>query len=102
MSDPRPDAFDPIRLLLSGWKRILAATVAGAVIAGTYAVLAAPWFEAHISVVPAPQQKSGLPSLAGAGIAAQLDLPVDFNLGSSEVERIAAVLYSQSVADAVV
>lgn len=102
MSDLSRQGFDPLGLLRAGWKRVLGATVAGAVVAATYALLAPPWYQAQLSVVPSPQQKSGLPTLGGAGIAAQLDLPVDFNLGSSEVERIAAVLYSNSVADAVI
>jgi capsule polysaccharide export protein KpsE/RkpR len=65
--------------------------------------LAPKWYESVLTVVPSRQQKSGLSGLSGivgadlGGLASGLDLG-----GSADVQRIAAVLESNGVSDAVI
>jgi uncharacterized protein involved in exopolysaccharide biosynthesis len=76
-------------------------TVLGLIGSSLYAFLAPKWYEAQLVVVPSTPTKSP------GGIAGMLasELPVDFNLaatGTSDAERIQAVLKSRSVTDAVI
>lgn len=82
-------------------KRIAATTGAGFVIALFYALLAPKWYQSTLTVVPATPSKGGgtLGQLAGA-LGAAVEIP---ELGvNADVERIAAVLESTSVTDAVI
>ena len=102
-SPPNPT---PVRLRLPSRAellRVVAATVLAAVIAGLYLLLAPNWYTSTLTVVPAGQPKPTLP-LAGAlgALGSAADLPgLDFGQ-AVDVERIAAVLKSTSVTDAVI
>jgi tyrosine-protein kinase Etk/Wzc len=80
-------------------KRIGAATVACAAIAGLYGLLAPKWYASAVSVVPTKQQKASSLSSVLAG-----DIPIGGldATGSADATRIAAVLESTSVTDAVI
>ncbi len=83
-------------------KRIAVVTLACAAIGLIYGLVAPKWYRSTLTVVPARSQKAGgLSSLMGgefAGLAAGFDSP----LGGADVARIAAVLQSVSVTDAVI
>jgi capsule polysaccharide export protein KpsE/RkpR len=85
-------------------KRIAAVTLACAALAGLYALLAPKWFRSVLTVVPAKAQRGGggISSLLGAelgGLAGGFGIPLG---GGADVPRIAAVLQSISVSDAVI
>jgi uncharacterized protein involved in exopolysaccharide biosynthesis len=105
MSDPGVTSLDLLGLIRAGWRRsalIAALTLAAAV---TYALLAPKWYLAELSVVPSVTPKSGGGGMGASAVAAALDLPIDLGGGGGaggDVERIAAVLRSTSVTDAVI
>ncbi len=82
-------------------RRILVVTLAGALLGGAYGLLAPKWFRAAVTLVPSrPPRSSGFSSLLGSdlgGLAASLD-----TAGGADVQRIAAVLQSNAVTDAVI
>jgi capsule polysaccharide export protein KpsE/RkpR len=84
-------------------KRVAAAALAGALLGGLYVLLAPRWYESVLTVVPAKREKAGLSSLLGGelgGLASGLDsLGVG---GGTDAPRIAAVLESVAVSDAVI
>jgi len=84
-------------------KRVAAVTILFAVAGGLYGFLAPRWYRSVLSVVPASSPKpSGLASLAGmdpGGLAAGLGVSLG---GGADVARIAAVLQSVTVTDAVI
>jgi tyrosine-protein kinase Etk/Wzc len=85
----------------AAWKRIAVVTLACAVIGLMYGFLAPKWYSAVLTVVPAKPQKSGVASMLGgdlAGLAASLEGP----LGGADIARVAAVLQSNAVSDAVI
>jgi capsule polysaccharide export protein KpsE/RkpR len=72
-----------------------------AALGGLYALLAPSWYSSELTVVPTMQQKSGsLSSMLGAvgGLAPGLES----SLGGADTARIAAVMQSISVTDAVI
>jgi capsule polysaccharide export protein KpsE/RkpR len=83
-------------------KRIAAITAAFAAIGLLYGLLAPKWYRSALTVVPARSQKAGgFSNLLGpefAGLAAGFDA----SLVGADVARIAAVLQSISVTDAVI
>lgn len=83
-------------------RRRVAAVIAAFVVAGVlYALLAPRWYRSVVTVVPNKPQKSGISGLLGGdlgGLAAGLDL----GGGAADVSRIAAVLQSVAVSDAVI
>jgi uncharacterized protein involved in exopolysaccharide biosynthesis len=101
---PAPPSFD-LSFLRSRavLKRIAVVTLACATLAAVYTLLAPPWYRSVLTVVPARIQKGGgISSLLGSelgGLAAGLDV----SLGAgADAPRIAAVLQSISVTDAVI
>ncbi len=83
-------------------KRVAAVTAAFAVGGVAYALLAPPWYSATLAVAPVKAQRGGLGSLLGgelAGLAGGLDGALG---GSVDMARVAAVLQSNSVSDAVI
>ena len=74
------------------------AMLAGLALAAAYALSAPRWYSSTLAVVPAPGGKS-----QGGSVAAALgaDLPIDVG-NNLDVDRIAAVLQSRSVTDAVI
>jgi capsule polysaccharide export protein KpsE/RkpR len=81
-------------------KRIAAVTAAFTVVGLIYGLVAPKWYRSVLTVVPARSQKGGLSSILGGdlgGLAAGFDAG-----GGADVPRIAAVLQSVSVADAVI
>jgi capsule polysaccharide export protein KpsE/RkpR len=83
-------------------KRIAAVTAAFAVLGLLYGFLAPKWYRSTLTVVPARAQKGGgLSSLLGGDLAS-LAAGFDAGGGGADVQRIAAVLQSISVADAVI
>ncbi len=86
------------REVLDRWRLVVAIAVGVEfVIIGIVLVLPR-WYESQLAVVPSERQK--LSSSVASAIAA--DLPLDLNLGSSDADRIQAVLKSRSVTDAVI
>jgi tyrosine-protein kinase Etk/Wzc len=84
-------------------KRVAAVVVAAAAGGLLYGLVAPKWYRSSLTVVPAaPQKSSGISSLLGGelgGLAAGLGVSAT---GSADVARIAAVLQSAAVADAVI
>ncbi|WP_242335603.1 hypothetical protein [Anaeromyxobacter sp. SG66] len=81
-------------------KRIVAVTVAFAIVGVGYALLAPKWFRSTVTLVPAKQQKGGISSLLGAEVAG---LAAGFEAGGgTDAPRIAAVLQGTAVTDAVI
>jgi capsule polysaccharide export protein KpsE/RkpR len=85
-------------------QRRMASVWAGFVVLGlAYALLAPKWYVSSLSVVPArPSKASGLSSMLGGelgGLAAGLD---SGSGSTADPQRIAAVLQSNAVADAVI
>jgi capsule polysaccharide export protein KpsE/RkpR len=103
MTANQPVAFD-LSFLRSRavLRRIAAITVACAVLGTLYALLTPKWYSSVLAVVPAKAEKPGISSLLGGqlgGLASGLDA----SLGSStEAPRIAAVLQSIALSDAVI
>ena len=99
-----PSMADPLDLSFlktpAARKRVAAITAAFAVAAIVYALLAPRWYRSVLTVVPAKAQKSGISGLLSGelgGLAAGLDVG-----GGADVARIAAVLQSIAVTDAVI
>jgi len=102
MSVPSPkDAddtpiFDFVLLLLKRWKTVglfcLLGTAAGVV----YGLLAPPWYQARLRVVPA------LKSQDAAAMSLASKLPIGLDSISTDVQRIQTVLHSDSVTDDVI
>lgn len=83
-------------------KRIALVSGAFALAALLYGFLAPRWYRSVLTVMPAKAQKAGLSSLLGGDLAA---LAAGFEAtsgGSADVARIAAVLQSIAVTDAVI
>lgn len=95
---PRDLAFLRDRAAL---RRVALVAFAFALAGVLYALLAPRWYRSAVTVVPVKQQKGGLSSLLGgdlAGLASSLD-----GAGSgADAARVAAVLKSVSVTDAVI
>ncbi|HYR49303.1 MAG TPA: hypothetical protein VES90_03885, partial [Candidatus Eisenbacteria bacterium] len=96
--------IDPARLPAPlhtvGAKRFVACGGAGLFFALVYVLVAPNWYSSTLTVVPAtPSRGPGL----GAQLAGSLgaELPIDLG-NNADVERIAAVLESTSVTDAVI
>ena len=85
-------------------KRVAVVTVACALAGLLYGLLAPKWYRSVVTVVPAKPQKAGISGLLGGdlgglGLAAGLDASLG---GGADVPRIAAVLQSIAVTDAVI
>jgi uncharacterized protein involved in exopolysaccharide biosynthesis len=83
--------------LLARWRWILAFSVIGAVAGGVYGFVSPQWFEARLTVVPSERspQADLLSKLPGIGA-------LTGSSSSADVQRIRAVLTSNSVVDAVI
>lgn len=99
MSAAAPRTSHLALLLRHRWWPILASLVCG-VATLVYVLLAPKWYEAQLAVMPT--ESSGAAGLAGL----MMELPGGFDIGGggtqSDAERIAAVLSSRSVTDAVI
>jgi tyrosine-protein kinase Etk/Wzc len=88
-----------VRLVLRRWWVVLATSIIGCAAAIVHYNTAPRWYEASIMIVP---QESPL-SMAAARFG---DLPMDIGLAGglsySDAERIAAILQSRSITDAVI
>jgi capsule polysaccharide export protein KpsE/RkpR len=83
-------------------KRVGAVTLAGAALGALYGLLAPKWYQAELSVVPAKPQRAGISSMLGSELGGLVG-GLDPSLGvSADASRIAAVLKSNSVTDAVI
>jgi capsule polysaccharide export protein KpsE/RkpR len=84
-------------------KRIAAVAVAFTAAGLLYGILAPKWYRSTLTVVPAKQQRAGISGMLGGelgGLAAGL---AESSIGgSADVARIAAVLQSIAVSDAVI
>jgi tyrosine-protein kinase Etk/Wzc len=90
--------FDPIATLLRRWRVILAFTVLGAIAGLAYGLLAPKWYSSTLTVVPSQRSQD-----AASSIAAKLPAIGGLDSGVvTDVQRIRAVLTSNSVADAVI
>lgn len=82
-------------------KRILAVTAVAAVVGAAYGLLAPRWYRTVLAVVPAKQQRGGLSSLLGGDLGS-LAAGMDVGGSTADAQRIAAVLQSVAVTDAVI
>lgn len=82
-------------------KRIALVTAAFAVAGGLYALLAPRWYRSVLTVVPAKAQKSGISGILGMDLGG-LSSGLDSAMGGADAPRIAAVLQSIAVTDAVI
>jgi uncharacterized protein involved in exopolysaccharide biosynthesis len=84
-------------------KRIAAIAGACVLVSGLYAFLTPKWYASAVTVVPAKAQGGGggLASLLGGGGGLASGL-LEGSLGGDDVARIAAVLHSVAVTDAVI
>jgi len=100
MNDDISSSFNVQEFLKSGWKRIAYASVVGLAVGITYALLAPKWYAAEVTVIPSGSKGGGgLPGAAAAlGVT---ELPIDIG-GSSDLDRVAAIFHSYSVADVVI
>lgn len=83
-------------------RRIAITTLALAAVGALYGLLAPKWYRSVVTVVPAKPQRAAISSLLGSelgGLAAGLDASSG---GAADANRIAAVLQSVAVSDAVV
>jgi uncharacterized protein involved in exopolysaccharide biosynthesis len=96
-SQVAPAAAPWLPALVKGWRQIALAVAACTGVAASYALLTPKWYEAQLAVIPTAQPKMG------SGLAAAIagDLPIDLG-GSTDSDRIQAVLKSRSVSDAVI
>src|SRR5438045_3208634 len=80
-------------------KSMAIGAVAGLLCATIYILLAAPWYESTLTVMPSTS-KPGLGAQLVGVLGSAIDLP---ELGiNADIERIAAVFESTSVTDAVI
>ncbi len=86
----------------SAVKRMAAIALACGLLGAVYALCAPQWFSSVLTVVPAKQQRSGFSSLLGPDLSAFAGGFDGALGGSAEVSRIAAVLQSIQVTDAVI
>lgn len=87
---------------LESWmarRRVLAITAAFAVGGVAYALLAPRWYKSTLAVAPIKAQRSGLSGLLGGDLGGLAEGALG---GSADVARVAAVLQSVSVSDAVI
>jgi tyrosine-protein kinase Etk/Wzc len=82
-------------------KRIAIVTVAFAVAGLLYGLLAPKWYRSVLTVVPAKGQRAGVSGLFGMELDA-LASGLDAEMGGADAPRIAAVLQSIAVSDAVI
>lgn len=87
--------FDVLGLAIRHWRRIAVCGVLGFAVAAAYAFASEEWYEARLSVVGTQ------PSRESAAMALAARLP-GLDMTATDGKRIAAVLDSQSVADAVI
>src|SRR4051812_5819287 len=82
-------------------RRIVICVLSGLAAAALYVLVAPPWYRATLTAVPALPGKGSVGAQLAGALGGMTDLPVD--LGSNaDVERIAAILASNSVTDAVI
>ena len=93
MSEAEP--IDLVVVLARRWKALALAAVLGAAAATAYALLATEWYAATLTVVPSQRSQD----IAAMSLAAKLPGLESF---STDVQRIQAVLASNSVADEVI
>jgi tyrosine-protein kinase Etk/Wzc len=89
-------SLDLARLALRRWRTVALAAVIGTAAGVTYAMLAPPWYSATLTVVPSERSQDS----AAMSLAARL--PVGLDNFSKDVQRIQAVLNSNSVRDEVI
>ena len=93
MSEAEP--LDLVVVLARRWKTLAITAALGAAIAVAYALLATEWYAATLTVVPSQRSQD----IAAMSLAAKLPGLESF---STDVQRIQAVLASNSVADEVI
>jgi capsule polysaccharide export protein KpsE/RkpR len=82
-------------------KRIAAITTACAVLGLVYGLLGPKWYTSVLTIVPAKQQGGNMAGLLGGDLSSLASSAVDLG-GGADADRIAAVLESISVSDAVI
>ncbi len=90
------EPLDAVRIVVRRWKTVGTVGLVAFAIAVVYALLAPRWYEARLTVVPSQRSQNTI----AMSIAAKL--PEALDSFSTDVQRIAAVLTSNSVADAVI
>jgi tyrosine-protein kinase Etk/Wzc len=89
-----------VKLLPADIRAIALACAAGLLVASAYALFAPSWFTARLAVVTLKRSASGL---LGQGASELRDLGASLpGLPTSDTDRVAAVLQSDSVTDAVI
>ncbi len=93
MSEPEP--IDLVVVLARRWRTLAIALLLGAAAGTAYALLATEWYSATLTVVPSQRSQD----IAAMSLAAKLPGLESF---STDVQRIQAVLASNSVADEII
>jgi tyrosine-protein kinase Etk/Wzc len=95
MTEADTARFDLIGLVLHRWRAITICAVIGVAAAAAYAYFAPNWYEAQLTVVPSQRSQDAAMSIAAK-------LPISLDSMTTDVQRIQAVLRSNSVADEVI
>jgi uncharacterized protein involved in exopolysaccharide biosynthesis len=96
MTKQQPTGLDLLGLALDRWRTFAITIVLGIGAAIAYLGLADKWYEATLTVVPSRESKASL------ALNLSSKLPDVLETGSTDVQRIRAVLTSNSVADEVI
>jgi tyrosine-protein kinase Etk/Wzc len=88
--------LDPVGLLLRRWRTLALCVFAGVSLTLAYSLVAPKWYEAQLTVVQSQRSQES----AASALAAKL--PTGIDSISTDVQRIRAVLVSDSVTDAVI
>jgi capsule polysaccharide export protein KpsE/RkpR len=90
------ERFDVLLVLLRRWRTFIVFAVVGIGLSVAYALLAPQWYSARLTVVQSQRSQTSL------AVSLASKLPDEFDTSSTDVQRINAVLRSNSVADAVI
>jgi capsule polysaccharide export protein KpsE/RkpR len=88
--------FDVVALLLRSWGKLVLGAMLGLAAGIVYGVVAPEWYSATLTVVPSQRSQDS------AAMALAAKLPAGLDTFSTDVQRIQAVLSSNSVADDVI
>jgi uncharacterized protein involved in exopolysaccharide biosynthesis len=104
MNDDSDSYFDIRAFIRAAWKRTAIGGVIGLVTGIIFAFASPKWYTAELSLIPSAASKGG-PGAMISGAAAALgvsELPFDLGGGGADVERIDALIHSNSVKDSVI
>jgi len=99
--DPAAE-LDVLRHVSAGWKFVAVASLVGMVGGFAYGRVAPKWYTAEVVILPSPAARPGAGSTLPGAVAALGLADTGIDMASSGVDRLAAILHSTSVTDAVI